>query len=100
MWIGIVVMLWPYEWKVMSSNLGRQEFTFIFANFSLEWMWKGGGKPSRRGGLAVLIVELWKEHKWEVRVLRVQGLNWERGEAKLGWTKELSFFSILIKFLG
>ena len=49
MWIGTVVMLWPYEWKVMSSNLGSQEFTFIFANFSLEWMWKGGGKPRRRG---------------------------------------------------
>jgi len=43
MWIGIVVILWPYEWKVTGSNLGRLEFTFIFANFSLEWMWKGGG---------------------------------------------------------
>jgi len=42
-------VLWPYEWKVTSLNLDRQELTFIFANFSLEWMWKGRGNPSRRG---------------------------------------------------
>jgi len=41
MWIGIVVVLWPYEWKVMSSNLGRQNLTFIFIKFGLEWRWKG-----------------------------------------------------------
>jgi len=29
-------VLWPYEWKVTSLNLDRQELTFIFANFSLE----------------------------------------------------------------
>ena len=53
MWIGIVVMLWPYGWKVTGSNLGKHEFTFIFANFSLEWMWKGGANlaagASQRG---------------------------------------------------
>jgi len=41
MWIGIVVVLWPCEWKVTGSNLGRQKLAFIFTKFSLEWMWKG-----------------------------------------------------------
>jgi len=31
MWIGIVVVLWPYQWKVMGSNLGGQRISFIFA---------------------------------------------------------------------
>jgi len=25
-------VLWPYEWKVMGSNLGGQRISFIFAN--------------------------------------------------------------------
>jgi len=49
MWIGIVVVLWSYEWKVTGSNLDRQELTFIFAKFSLEWMWTIRENPSRRG---------------------------------------------------
>jgi len=32
MWIGIVVVLWPCEWKVTGSNLGRQNLTFILLN--------------------------------------------------------------------
>jgi len=27
-------MLWPYEWKVTGSNLGRQEFTFLLPTFT------------------------------------------------------------------
>jgi len=54
MWIDIVVMLWAYEWKVMGSNLGKQEFTFIFANFSLEWMWKGGGNGLKNNWIITL----------------------------------------------
>jgi len=36
-----VVVLWPCEWKVMGSNLGGQNLTFIFIKFGLELMWKG-----------------------------------------------------------
>jgi len=32
MWFGIVVVLWPYGWKVMGSNLGGQIISFVFAN--------------------------------------------------------------------
>jgi len=32
MWFGIVVVLWPYEWKVTGSNLSGQRISFIFDN--------------------------------------------------------------------
>jgi len=47
MWIGIVVVLWPYMREVMGLNLGGHKVGFIFANSSLEWSWKGKGKPNR-----------------------------------------------------
>jgi len=34
MWIGIVVILCPYEWKVTGLNLVRGEIDFIFAKWS------------------------------------------------------------------
>jgi len=33
MGFGIVVVLWPYEWKVMGSNFVGQRISFIFANY-------------------------------------------------------------------
>jgi len=35
----MVVVLWPYEWKVMGSNLveHKDKEGFIFANSSLKW---------------------------------------------------------------
>jgi len=42
--IGIMVVLWSYEWKVTSSNLSRQNLSFIFTksgyvigNFGVNW---------------------------------------------------------------
>jgi len=29
MLIGIVIVLWPYEWKVTGSNLGGQRIRFM-----------------------------------------------------------------------
>jgi len=36
MGFGIVFVLWHYEWKVMGSNLGRENLTFIFIKLGLE----------------------------------------------------------------
>jgi len=33
MGFGIVVVLWPYRWKVMGSNLVGHKVGFIFANY-------------------------------------------------------------------
>jgi len=44
MCISIVVVLWPHGWRVMGSNLDGHKVGIIFANFSLEWRWKGKGK--------------------------------------------------------
>ena len=52
MCFGMVVVLWPYEWKVMGSNLVGHKEGFIFANSSLEWSWKSKGKKIREGGVA------------------------------------------------
>ena len=62
MWIGIVVVLWPYEWKVMGSNLGGQRISFIFANKSLwyecEWVKKSlGGHPRGLGNYQISNIE-------------------------------------------
>jgi len=57
MWIGIVDVLWHYEWRVTSSNLGRQNLTFIFTKFSLEWIWKGRDNLAEWGSQ-----EGWKNH--------------------------------------
>ena len=43
-----MVVYWIGVSMVTSSNLDGHGF--IFAKFSLEWMWKGRGNPSRRGG--------------------------------------------------
>ena len=44
MGFGIVVVLWPYEWKVMGSNLGGQRISFIFAaTYKSQNLGKGKG---------------------------------------------------------
>jgi len=57
MWIGIVVVLWPYGWKVTGLNLDKQKLTFIFAKVSLEWMWKGRESQEGLKTHIVIIIE-------------------------------------------
>ena len=47
MWIGIVVVLWPHEWRVTGSNLDGHRVSFIFANYQCDMV-----TVCRRGGLA------------------------------------------------
>jgi len=44
-----MVVYWIGVGMVTGSNLDGHKVDFIFAKFSLEWMWKGRGNPSRRG---------------------------------------------------
>jgi len=43
-----MVVLWPYEGRVMGSKLDRHELTFILISLVLEGMWEGKGKPGIR----------------------------------------------------
>ena len=43
-----MVVYWIGIGMVTGSNLHGHEVDFIFAKFSLEWMWKGKGKPRIR----------------------------------------------------
>ena len=45
-----MVVYWIGVGMITGSNLDGYKVDFIFAEFSLEGMWKGRGSPSRRGG--------------------------------------------------